>query len=224
MTLNEAQKTKTGRRRSLWVRLVTISVIWTALALVLGGYLLSLVFRDTLEQNFDERLNSLLENLIGISSDDTSATVNLSRPMVDPRFEQPYSGWYWQIAPKGFSPVRSRSLWDVSLDVNFNQTVNRTRYRFTKGPEEQQLRLVERDVTLPGSDLIYRFAVAIDTSEIDEQADRFDKILLVGLGALGAGLIAASLLQVFLGLRPLGHIKESLSKVRNGEEEYLPKD
>jgi len=224
LTLNEAQKTKTGRRRSLWVRLVTISVIWTALALVLGGYLLSLVFRDTLEQNFDERLNSLLENLIGISSDDTSATVNLSRPMVDPRFEQPYSGWYWQIAPKGFSPVRSRSLWDVSLDVNFNQTVNRTRYRFTKGPEEQQLRLVERDVTLPGSDLIYRFAVAIDTSEIDEQADRFDKILLVGLGALGAGLIAASLLQVFLGLRPLGHIKESLSKVRNGEEEYLPKD
>ena len=206
------------------MRLVTISVIWTALALVLGGYLLSLVFRDTLEQNFDERLNSLLENLIGISSDDTSATVNLSRPMVDPRFEQPYSGWYWQIAPKGFSPVRSRSLWDVSLDVNFNQTVNRTRYRFTKGPEEQQLRLVERDVTLPGSDLIYRFAVAIDTSEIDEQADRFDKILLVGLGALGAGLIAASLLQVFLGLRPLGHIKESLSKVRNGEEEYLPKD
>lgn len=206
------------------MRLVTISVIWTALALVLGGYLLSLVFRDTLEQNFDERLNSLLENLIGISSDDTSTTVNLSRPMVDPRFEQPYSGWYWQIAPKGFSPVRSRSLWDVSLDVNFNQTVNRTRYRFTSGPEEQQLRLVERDVTLPGSDLIYRFAVAIDTSEIDEQADRFDKILLVGLGALGAGLIAASLLQVFLGLKPLGHIKESLSKVRNGEEEYLPKD
>lgn len=206
------------------MRLVTISVIWTALALVLGGYLLSLVFRDTLEQNFDERLNSLLENLIGISSDDTSTTVNLSRPMVDPRFEQPYSGWYWQIAPKGFSPVRSRSLWDVSLDVNFDQTVNRTRYRFTSGPEEQQLRLVERDVTLPGSDLIYRFAVAIDTSEIDEQADRFDKILLVGLGALGAGLIAASLLQVFLGLKPLGHIKESLSKVRNGEEEYLPKD
>lgn len=206
------------------MRLVTISVIWTALALVLGGYLLSLVFRDTLEQNFDERLNSLLENLIGISSDDTSTNVNLSRPMVDPRFEQPYSGWYWQIAPKGFSPVRSRSLWDVSLDVNFDQSVNRTRYRLTSGPEEQQLRLVERDVTLPGNDLIYRFAVAIDTSEIDEQADRFDKILLVGLGALGAGLVAASLLQVFLGLKPLGHIKESLSKVRNGEEEYLPKD
>ncbi|MCP5382516.1 MAG: HAMP domain-containing histidine kinase [Kordiimonadaceae bacterium] len=224
MTLNEKQKNGTVRRRSLWVRLVTISVIWTALALVLGGYLLSLVFRDTLEQNFDERLNSLLENLIGISSDDTSTNVNLSRPMVDPRFEQPYSGWYWQIAPKGFSPVRSRSLWDVSLDVNFDQSVNRTRYRLTSGPEEQQLRLVERDVTLPGNDLIYRFAVAIDTSEIDEQADRFDKILLVGLGALGAGLVAASLLQVFLGLKPLGHIKESLSKVRNGEEEYLPKD
>ncbi len=206
------------------MRLVSISVVWTALALVLGGYLLSLVFRDTLEQNFDQRLNSLLENLIGISSNDNSAMINLSRPMVDPRFEQPYSGWYWQIAPESFSPIRSRSLWDVNLDVNFDISLPEATYRYTTGPEDQPLRLVERDVTMPGSEIIYRFAVAVDTAEIDEQAVRFDNILLIGLGALGVGLIAASLLQVFLGLRPLAHIKESLAKVRNGDKDYLPTD
>lgn len=206
------------------MRLVGISVVWTALALVLGGYLLSLVFRDTLEQNFDQRLNSLLENLIGISSDENTTTINLSRPMVDPRFEQPYSGWYWQISPQGFSPVRSRSLWDVNLDVNFDTSLSEATFKYIKGPDEQPLRLIERDVTMPGSDVIYRFAVAIDTTEIDEQAVRFDNILRFGLGALGLGLIAASLLQVFLGLRPLAHIKQSLAKVRNGEKEYLPTD
>ena len=225
MSLNKKEDDKLeGGKGPLWVRLVIISVVWTALALVLGGYLLSLVFRDTLEQNFDERINALLENLIGVSSEDTANNINLSRPMVDPRFEQPYSGWYWQISPEGFSPVRSRSLWDVNLDADFAVAVGSTRYREAIGPEEQVLRLVERDITMPGSDVIYRFAIAIDTSEIDAQADRFDNILLLGLSALGIGLIAASLLQVFLGLKPLGYIQQSLSKVRNGEVDYLPTD
>lgn len=224
LTLKNEQQIKTDAKRPLWVRLVTISVVWTALALVLGGYLLSLVFRDTLEQNFDQRLNSLLDNLIGVSSDDTSTVVNLFRPMVDPRFDQPYSGWYWQISPEGLNPIRSRSLWDINLDVNFETSATTTVYRQAPGPEQQILRLVERDITVPGSDVVYRFAVAVDTIEIDEQADRFDNILLIGLSALGLGLVAASLLQVFLGLKPLGHIKESLAKVRKGEVEYLPSD
>ena len=224
LTLRNEEQINSSGKRPLWVRLVTISVAWTALALVLGGYLLSLVFRDTLEQNFDQRLNSLLENLIGVSSDDTSTVVDLYRPMVDPRFDQPYSGWYWQISPEGFNPFRSRSLWDINLDVDFEISANTAIYRQIIGPEGQVLGLVERDITVPGSDVIYRFAVAVDTVEIDEQADRFDNILLLGLSALGIGLIAASLLQVFLGLKPLGHIKESLGKVRSGEAEYLPSD
>ena len=224
MSLNKDEHMERGGKRPLWVRLVAISVVWTALALVLGGYLLSLVFRETLEQNFDERLNSLMENLIGASSEDDTVSVSLYRPMVDPRFEQPYSGLYWQIAGDGLRVLRSRSLWDVNLDVDFTTPIQTARFRQAVGPEEQVLRVIERDVTVPGSDVVYRFTVAIDTAELDEQSDRFDNILLFALGALGMGLIAASILQVFLGLRPLAHIKESLGKVRNGEEEYLPTD
>ncbi len=220
---NEHQTDGTGRG-PLWVRLVTISVVWIALALVLAGYLLSLVFRDTLERNFDQRLNSMLDNLIGVSSNDSSTVINLDRPMSDPRFEQPYSGWYWQISANGMSPYRSRSLWDVDLDVDYSAPIGSIIYRYTVGPEDQQLRIAERAITIPGSDVIYLFAVAVDTAEINEQAVRFDNILLVGLSALGVGLIAASLLQVFLGLKPLGHIKKSLSKVRSGEAEHLPTD
>lgn len=224
MSLNKNDQIEIRGERPLWVRLVAISVVWIALALVLGGYLLSLVFREALERNFDERLNSLLENLIGVSADENSTDMSLYRPMVDPRFDQPYSGWYWQIAAEGYDPVRSRSLWDVSLEVEYGTPLRSARYREVVGPEDQVLRQIERDVTVPGSDIVYRFTVAIDTAELDEQSDQFDNILFLALGALGLGLVAASLLQVFLGLRPLAHIKESLSKVRNGEEEYLPSD
>ena len=208
----------------LWLRLITISVAWVALALVLAGYLLSLVFRDALENNFDQRLNSMLDNLIGVSASENSLIASLDRPMADLRFEQPYSGWYWQISAEGLNSFRSRSLWDVDLDVDYDIPLGSLRYKYTEGPEGQQLRVAERAITIQDSDTVFIFAVAVDTAEIDEQTVRFDQILFVGLGVLGVGLIAASLLQVFLGLKPLGHIKQSLGKVRNGDAEYLPTD
>jgi signal transduction histidine kinase len=226
LQLNKRDQTNFSGKRPLWVRLVIISVVWIVVALLLGGYLLLLVFRETLERNFDERLNGMLENLIGVSADDiyTSSGVNLNSPMVDARFEQPYSGWYWQISPNGYNPLRSRSLWDIELDVDFKVPVKTAQYREIIGPEGQNLRLIEHDVTIQNSDIVYRFIVAIDTAELDEQSNRFDNILFIALGVLGAGLVAASLLQVFLGLKPLGHIKESLTKVRNGEKDHLPDD
>lgn len=196
------------------------------MALVLGGYVLSFTFRDVLEKNFDDRLNSLMENLVGISTNLNSSkgAVSFYRAVADPRFEQPYSGWYWQISAKDFSPFRSRSLWDQSLETNLERDSSQTYYFHMTGPEEQKLRVVERDITIPGNETIFRFTVAIDTIEIEEQARRFDTIVIYSMGALGIGLIAASFLQVFLGLRPLRNIRRSLARVRSGDEAHLPED
>lgn len=224
MSLTDEHQPKKEGKRPLWVRLVLISVVWTALTLVVAGILLSLVFRDTLQRNFDQRLSSLLDTLIGVSSNVAATEIDLERPMSDPRFDQPYSGWYWQISARGVVPYRSRSLWDVDLDVDYNAPVGSVNYSYTSGPEEQKLRLLTRTITIPESDTVYHFSIAVDTTEIEEQAVRFDNILLVGLSVLGVGLIAASLLQVFLGLKPLSHIKQSLGKVRTGEAEYLTAD
>jgi len=49
---------------------------------------------------------------------------------------------------------------------------------------------VERDIIIPGDETVFRFSVAIDRSEIKEQLDRFDNIIIYSLGALGLGLIA----------------------------------
>jgi len=211
---------------SLWFRLMSFSALWTILALMLGGTLLSFTFRDVLEKNFDDRLNSLMENLIGISTNLNSSqgAVGFYRAVADPRFEQPYSGWYWQISAKEFNPFRSRSLWDQSLETDLNKDSSQTQYFHMTGPEEQKLRVVERDITIPGNDTVFRFTVAIDTIEIEEQAGRFDTILIYSMGALGFGLIAASFLQVFLGLRPLRNIRRSLARVRSGDEAHLPTD
>ncbi|MBL4894796.1 MAG: HAMP domain-containing histidine kinase [Emcibacter sp.] len=144
--------------------------------------------------------------------------------MADSRFEQPYSGWYWQVSAQDEESFRSRSLWDQSLEPEFANSANQTRYSIVTGPEDQILRRAERDITLPGDATVFRFIVAIDRSEIEGQLDRFNYILIYSLSALGIGLIAASLLQVFLGLKPLRNIRRSLSRIRTGEDAHLPED
>ena len=189
-----------------------------------GGYLLSLTFKETIENNFDARLNGLLENLIGISESQSEGQVNFYREMADSRFEQPYSGWYWQISAVDEEAVRSRSLWDQSLAQNLKNPAHHTYYSIVAGPEDQTLRRIERDIFLPGDKTRFRFIVAIDKSEIEEQLDRFNQILFYSLGVLGIGLIAASLLQVFIGLKPLRNIRHALSRIRSGEAAHLPDD
>lgn len=224
MLIQKNKIPKDRGNRSLWFRLMSYSAVWTLFALMFGGYLLSLTFKETIENNFDERLNGLLENLIGISDSNSEGQVNFYRAMADSRFEQPYSGWYWQISAQEQEPFRSRSLWDQSMDVDYYRPANQTRYSIVTGPENQKLRMAERDITLPGDTNIYRYIVAIDRSEIEGQLDRFNNILIYSLSALGIGLIAASLLQVFLGLKPLRNIRRSLSRIRTGEKAHLPED
>ena len=223
--LTHQNKTQNNKgNRSLWFRLMSFSAVWTLFALMFGGYLLSLTFKETIENNFDERLGGLLENLIGISSSNSSGQISLYRTMADPRFEQPYSGWYWQISARENEPFRSRSLWDQTLDYDYNSSAQQTLYTIIIGPEDQQLRMVERDIIIPGDETVFRFSVAIDRTEIKEQLDRFDNILIYSLSALGFGLIVASFLQVQLGLKPLRNIRRSLSKIRTGEDAHLPED
>lgn len=166
-----------------------------------------------------------MNTLVGITTSDTGDSItSLYRPMSDPRFEEAYSGWYWQISVRGQPDFRSPSLWDVNLEPDFDRDASKGLIHEVNGPEGQRLRVMERDITIPGNKTHYRYSIAIDMAEIEEQAARFNNILLISLGILGAGLILSSFLQVFLGLRPLRQIRISLSRVRSGEQKHLPED
>jgi len=100
---------------SLALRLVAGAALWIAAALLAGGALLSSLFRESAERSFDARLVVLLESLVAVSDLGADGALRLTRAVGEPRFEQVYSGWYWQIDVPGAEPLRSRSLWDQSL-------------------------------------------------------------------------------------------------------------
>ena len=100
------------RRNSLAFRLVAGAAVWCALWLSAGGYALSVLFGKTVERNFDARLGVLIEGLVAGSELNPDGKLELRLKVGEPRFEQPLSGWYWQIADGAQVLRRSFSLWD----------------------------------------------------------------------------------------------------------------
>ncbi len=209
------------RPSSLTLRLILGAGLWTLFALIIVGVVLSFLFRQTVERSFDARLNVLLESLIVSAEYDRKQGVYLSGTLPDPRFEQPYSGWYWQITPRKGQVMISRSLWDRELEQNLDEPAPQPRQYYAIGPDDQEIRVIERDIIFPDAEASVRFAVAAVTTENKQQVNRFVRVIVIALGLMGIGLIGAVIVQVRYGLRPLRSLQRELERVRSGTVDQL---
>jgi len=207
---------------SLTVLLIAGGVLWIALALGVAGVLLSTLFRDHVERSFELRLGVLLDALIVAADVTPDGTLGVALLPGEPRFARPFSGWYWQIIDGRRIDERSRSLWDQSLSLA--PVGSGVSVRGIAGPETQSLRILERDITLPGLDRPLRFAVAADLNSMVAEIRPFTVTLSIALLLLGLGLIAALALQVRYGLKPLTSVRRALAAVRDGRAERLRGD
>ena len=208
--------------RSLATRLILGSAVWIVAALVVGGLLLAGLFQGHVQRIFDDRQVIMLDSLIVVTRVDDQGRIELTRPASDPEFERPLSGRYWQITPPEGDPLRSRSLWDQTLKLPAATPAGSGLRRYiTRGPQDEELRVLERDITLPGSDRVFRYAVAIDYAEIEGLVQPFVITLAWSLGILGLGLVIGAVVQVRYGLRPLSRVRNALSAIRTGQTERL---
>ena len=211
------------RRNSLAIRLVAGAAVWCALWLSAGGYALSTVFGRTVERNFDVRLGVLLEGLVAGSELAEDNALQLRPQLGEPRFDQPLSGWYWQISDGERVLRRSPSLWDARLPVDLAQDRSAAA-RDIVGPDDQPLRLLVRPITLPGADTAFVYAVAGDRREIQADRQTFNRLLTFALAVLLAGVVGAVLVQVRFGLEPLRRMGRALSGIRAGKAARLEGD
>ncbi|HYZ25868.1 MAG TPA: sensor histidine kinase [Geminicoccaceae bacterium] len=208
------------RRNSLAFRLVLSAAVWCTLWLSAGGYALSALFRGTVERNFDARLEVLLEGLVAGIELGPDAALQLRLQLGEPRFEQPLSGWYWQINDGERVLRRSASLWDAFLPIPAvapGEVVTGD----VSGPDGQPLRLLVRPITLPGADAPMLYAVAGDRREIQADRQSFNRLLTFALAVLFAGVVGAVLVQVRFGLEPLRRMGRALSGIRAGRAARL---
>lgn len=204
---------------SLAFRLIAGATLWSAAVLVAGGVILSSLFRSAVEDRFDAQLEALLGSLVATVDTEPGQPPTLIRPLGEPRFAEPYSGWYWQIEPIEGDLLRSPSLFDAALQVE--RGVEPNSHGYASGPLEQKLRVVAQYILLPGEERPHRFLVAADLAEVEQEIARFNTALYWSLGVLGAGLIAAMVIQVRFGLQPLRRLRRALAAIRHGEADQL---
>lgn len=225
------------RTNSLAFRLIAIAAVWSLLGLIAGSYVLSSLFRNSAERSFDTRLLADLENVIAVAELGADGAVKMPQPLVDPRFLNPFSGWYWQItsAEQGAGgaikqSLRSRSLWDQSLALGPVERQGEIRKDYVTGPKKQRLRYVERVISLPApdtepptpaADRRFRVAVAGDVRDVEAEIEAFNATLLWSVVILAVGLIGAMVVQVRLGLAPLNQVSQSLAAIREGRADRL---
>jgi signal transduction histidine kinase len=214
------------RANSLAVRLFLWATVWTVVILIITGIALSTLYRHAVERAFDRRLDVYLRTLVADVASPEESSDKFPQSIGEPLFELPLSGWYWQVTrldSKVPEVHSSRSLWDSSLPrLADDKSAAAVEYRqgYAQGPEDQDLRLVERNIDL-GTDGRYLIAVAGDASEIDDETHSFDRVIVITFTALTMALLLTTALQVRFGLAPLTRISESLAAIRSGRAERL---
>jgi len=211
------------RRGNLRFRLLVGAAVWIIVALIVAGLGLSRLFAAEVERRqVEELINHLNQLTAGLSVDSVGQPV-LVGTLSDPRFGRPYGGLYWQVSGSGVAVLRSRSLWDVTLDLPQDAVhPEHIHVHDLPGPAGTSLLVVERGLRrTSASDSLLRVAVAVDRKSIATAVQTFDRALVISLALLAVSLIAAAVVQVWIGLRPLAGLRSGLAAIRAGRSRRL---
>ena len=219
---------RSGRSGSLTRRMIGIAALWIVILLGVGGYALDRVLTTAITRNFDAQLDYVLTALIASSEIGPDGEVFLNRPPADQRFLEPYSGLYFQISGTGRQGTQtqsiefpSRSLWDRRLQVRGGHRDFNVHTYDTREFEDEELRVLERDVRLPGSAVRWRFQVAQNRDGLNDQIEVLRRTMVRSFGILGLGLIGLAALQAFYGLWPLRRVRRAIASIRSGEKSRI---
>ena len=226
---------------SLRLRLLSGTLIWVLLSLLVAGWGLRTLFQEHISQQLQTQLVQQLDRLSASVNALPNGAVEVNPLPSDPRLQQPLSGLYWQIdklAASGQETAQinvqsSRSLWDQTLDFKqFEPTRSapeknaaQSSVQYGMLPAQHQgapLVVVTRTLQLPEAYAPpLRLMVAADSSLLAEPLQRFTKMLVMALSALGAGLLIAVVIQLRLALAPLAAIRQQLAAVSQGDAPEL---
>ena len=206
---------------SLGARLLLAAAALIVLALGLTAAALEATLQRFVQAQVDGRLDGQLITVVDALRAEPDGGLSLERSVDGPPFDRPGSGWTWQVlAPE---PVlSSRSLASAPLVVgqpNRGGPPGAPRTAEGRGPGQDPLRVRLREIVVGG-----RPATVLATAPARALwGPLWDIMVPVGgiLTLLAAALLLGVLVQVRLGLRPLGRLRAELARVRAGRAERV---
>jgi len=220
-------------RRMKWLssirgRFLVLSALTVGLALALMAVLLVSLFSNNIRKRIDLELTNQINTLAGALAFDTGGRLTRPSGPLDPRFDIPYGGLYWQIVDDvAGQTMRSVSLFDTMLDLPADtHTDGAIHHYLLPGPEGRSLIVLERQVRVaaPGGQRAIRIAVAINGRALEEARNGFVRDIAPALAALGLFLVGASIAQLAFGLRPLSSLSQGIDRIRERRDSRLTGD
>jgi signal transduction histidine kinase len=208
-------------RTSLKSRLIAAATLWIAVGMIGAGIMLSAVFEHHVTEQFYDELYVHLAELQRLSEFHKDGSLHLQRPLSDPRYAVPLSGFYWEIQKKGDVLARSESLEGPPLhmppDTPKDVEVHTHMIEGPTGP----LIVAEKAVWTNPSAAPDRFIIGTDQRHLDAVVSSFNTTLAVSLAAFGLSLVAAATLLILYALKPLRQLRIALFDVRHGKARQL---
>jgi signal transduction histidine kinase len=205
-------------------RLALGAVLMIGVALIISAIGIGFVLERFIRGQIDQRLDGQITSIASALAVENGA-LKLLTNVDSPPFDQPYSGWYWQV-DAGAQKLRSASLmaqdiWNPPAKRGRRQMLN-GRAAPSDGRHGDDMHYRSQNLTIAGSDV---------TVTATAPRDALMGPMLQALWPLGASLLLlglclglASKFQLRLGLRPLTALKNSLADVRNGRATHIPAD
>jgi signal transduction histidine kinase len=214
--------------RSVALRAVLVSTVFAAISLFLITLLLIGLFRQAIEDGFEDMLSVQLGTLLDSVSTDDNGIMRGEPAFSDSRFLNLGSGWYWTVEYADDSErdrLMSRSLGGTPLPfadpkvVPFSRDFRRS-YSII-GPKEVPLQVFERESQTGSKSVPLRYRIMGDRRSIDGRIGGFTRQIYTYLSLFVLLSIAANVLAVRFGLRPLRVVSQSLKQIREGKSARL---
>ena len=212
--------------RSLHSRFILTSLFVVSISLAAAFVALVQIFADSYTTRIQNELAGHINRLAAVMRFSADGKLEVPEQLPDNRFLMPYGGLYWQIDdPVGKTELRSASLFDVVLPLpNDAHPVGVMHQYRLPGPEGKDVLVQERVLSLaaPQGTRPLRIAVAVNAEEVDNARAAFAIDILPYLAALAVLLVLMSVVQLWIGLKPLDRIGGDLEAVRDRRFSRLP--
>ena len=213
--------------RSLTFRVAGLSTILAIAALFAIATIISTLYQNRAERDFENILNAHLFTLLGAVGLAEDGSLRGAPNLGDLGFVQRESGSYWEVTPLNGAisgglrsasmtgEVESPSTGRVPFDADFRRTY------VADGLAGEKLRIVETEFALGENEEAARFRVMGDLTRLDRDTTEFRNALYAYLALFGAAMVVINAGAILFGMRPLGRIRAALTDIREGRVEKL---
>ncbi|MDH3599649.1 MAG: ATP-binding protein [Candidatus Tectomicrobia bacterium] len=200
--------------RSLQARLgVSLAISLVAL-FILEWFVVSPTIRKLTDDYVISRLRLDATSLLALVTISEDGTPEVDASRLDPLYQRPLSGHYFQVITADGHPLQSQSLWDEAFHVPMTLPGEVKRAEAT-GPSGQQLLVLVSGFEKQGHHLT--LAIAEDITPLKLDLRQFQNAYMVASLIILGSLIAIQSLIVQLSFRPLHRVRQDIARLERGE-------